>query len=167
MDNNPRMEGIKMNRRLISKGELLVITLVLVGALAVYMAMGSSEEPMYAVISVRNHPNTRLELSQDTEFLLPQNPNVRFLVENDGIAFAASDCPDQVCVNTGFLHRVGQSAACLPNLVSVTIHGRTDMYDTFLRAGFRTSSAVFAFVVKNLRQLPFHVNCIVSATFQA
>ena len=26
-----------------------------------------------------------------------------------------SDCPDQVCVNTGKLYKAGQYAACLPN----------------------------------------------------
>ena len=32
-----------------------------------------------------------------------------------------SDCPDQICVNTGWLSESGQTAVCLPNRVTVTI----------------------------------------------
>lgn len=32
-----------------------------------------------------------------------------------------SGCPDQICVNTGWLSYSGQSAVCMPNRVTVTI----------------------------------------------
>lgn len=50
------------------------------------------------------------------QFSYPQNPAVVFTVTKDGaIAFASSDCPDQVCVHSGQLKRAGDYAACLPN----------------------------------------------------
>jgi hypothetical protein len=49
-------------------------------------------------------------------FTLPQNKHVVFEVTADGsIRFYSSDCPDKICVKTGFLHRVGETAACIPN----------------------------------------------------
>ena len=32
-----------------------------------------------------------------------------------------SDCPDKICVNTGWLSEPGQTAVCMPNRVTVTI----------------------------------------------
>jgi len=125
-----------MNRKLISKTELLIVALVLVAAFIMFIIMDSvrdsSQEPVYALISVRNYPDIKVELSEDMDFTLPQNPSIRFRIEGGGMAFLASDCPDQVCVNMGFLHRVGQSAVCLPNLVSFTIRGGADELDSFL-----------------------------------
>ena len=42
------------------------------------------------------------------------------LVYTDGrIRFAEADCPDKICVLTGKLSMVGESAACLPNGVLI------------------------------------------------
>ncbi|MCL2840418.1 MAG: NusG domain II-containing protein [Defluviitaleaceae bacterium] len=119
-----------MARKLISKNELLLIAVILLLAFGAYMIITwSSDDAVYARISVRNYPVVYLNLSENTEFTLPQNPNVRFKVENGAVAFIASDCPDQVCVRLGFLHRVGQSGACLPNWVSLVIIGAIDDED--------------------------------------
>lgn len=32
-----------------------------------------------------------------------------------------SDCPDKICVNTGWLTESGQTAVCMPNRVTVTM----------------------------------------------
>ncbi|MFR5073321.1 MAG: NusG domain II-containing protein [Bianqueaceae bacterium] len=42
----------------------------------------------------------------------------RFGVENK---FLSSDCPDQVCVRTGFISLAGQTAVCLPHRLVVRI----------------------------------------------
>lgn len=44
-------------------------------------------------------------------------------ITSEGVRFAESDCPDQVCVRTGTLTRAGQSAVCLPNRVIVRLTG--------------------------------------------
>lgn len=55
-------------------------------------------------------------------FSLDGVPGVTFETYADGsIAFARSDCPDQVCVHTGRLSAPGQFAACLPNGLYVKI----------------------------------------------
>jgi hypothetical protein len=64
-----------------------------------------------------------VDLTNDTEFALIENPNVRFRVLRGAIAFVQSDCPDKVCVHSGFLNMPGQTAACLPNKVLLYIYG--------------------------------------------
>lgn len=58
----------------------------------------------------------------DRTFSIPQNRNVIFHQYSDGsIRFEKSDCPDKICVNTGRLKTVGQTAACIPNGIFLKI----------------------------------------------
>lgn len=58
----------------------------------------------------------------DRRFSIPQNKNVVFHLFSDGsICFEESDCPDKICIKTGRLSIVGQSAACLPNQIVMKI----------------------------------------------
>lgn len=45
--------------------------------------------------------------------------------ERGKIRFLSSDCPDQVCVRTGWLTAAGQSAACAPGRVLVRLSGES------------------------------------------
>lgn len=49
------------------------------------------------------------------------------IAENGRIRFDSSDCPDKICVNTGWLNRAGQSAACLPNKTLIVIEGSAEL----------------------------------------
>jgi len=60
---------------------------------------------------------------QEHEFELPENPHIKFKIKDNAVAFISSDCPDKICVNTGWLRYAGQSAACMPNRVSIHISG--------------------------------------------
>jgi hypothetical protein len=43
------------------------------------------------------------------------------LVEKGRIRFEKSDCPNQICVNSGWLDKNGNIAVCLPNKVIVSV----------------------------------------------
>lgn len=45
------------------------------------------------------------------------------LAETGRIRFETAQCPDQICVDTGWLTRAGQTAACLPAKVLIRIEG--------------------------------------------
>ena len=46
------------------------------------------------------------------------------LVFEDGrIRFAEADCPDRICVRTGWISRPGQIAACVPGHLIIRIEG--------------------------------------------
>jgi hypothetical protein len=57
----------------------------------------------------------RYELGGDYRIVL--------VAEHGRIRFLSSDCPDQVCVRTGWLTAAGQSAACVPGRVLVRLTG--------------------------------------------
>jgi hypothetical protein len=103
---------------------VLVLALILI-AVGIWVIVTSTEQGIYARVTSFEH-NVYLNLSQDQMFSPEDAPTVFIKIEDGAIAFLESDCPDQVCVHSGFLHRPGQWAACLPNRVSVTILGDGD-----------------------------------------
>jgi hypothetical protein len=63
---------------------------------------------------------------QDGGFLLHMmSKEIHFdiLLQNGQARFAKSDCPDQICVHTGFISKPGQVAACVPAQVLLRITG--------------------------------------------
>ncbi len=41
-----------------------------------------------------------------------------------------ADCPNQICVKTGWLSRPGQISFCAPNRLMISIKGQSDQVDT-------------------------------------
>lgn len=63
-----------------------------------------------------------LNTEKEETFQIKESDHVVFHLYADGsISFEESDCPDQICVKTGRLRYVGQSAACLPNNIIIKI----------------------------------------------
>lgn len=52
------------------------------------------------------------------------------LVEPGRIRFSEADCPDRICVRTGWLQDAGDTAACLPDKLIIKIQGRGNSVDT-------------------------------------
>ncbi|MCI9667491.1 MAG: NusG domain II-containing protein [Angelakisella sp.] len=78
-----------------------------------------------AVISVDGKTVRTLDLATagDQEFSLLEETGlpIIFQVQDHAIRFLSSDCPDKVCVNTGFLRSDLEVASCLPNRTSLFI----------------------------------------------
>lgn len=53
-----------------------------------------------------------------------------FVYEAGRIRFADADCPDRVCVHTGWISRSGQIAACVPGRLILKIIGGTETIGT-------------------------------------
>ncbi|MDF2988089.1 MAG: hypothetical protein K0R50_3599 [Eubacterium sp.] len=104
---------------------ILVLAILIIGILSMFIYKYNFEhKPAKAEIYYKTQLIKTVELNKgiDKEFSIPQNENVVFHLEKDGsISFEHSDCPDKVCIKTGKLHSVGQSAACLPNEIFLKI----------------------------------------------
>ncbi|HET9679932.1 MAG TPA: NusG domain II-containing protein [Gammaproteobacteria bacterium] len=44
-------------------------------------------------------------------------------IENGAVRFVRSPCTNKLCIRSGWLHRAGAAAACLPNHVSLLVTG--------------------------------------------
>lgn len=104
---------------------VLVLTILIIGisSMLIYRYIFAAK-PAKAEIYYKSKLVRTVELTKgkDIHFSIPQNKNVVFHLEPDGsIGFESSDCPDKICIKTGKLHTVGQTAACLPNEIFLKI----------------------------------------------
>lgn len=115
---------------------LIILTITLIGIISLFIYKYNFEDkPARAEIYYKSQLVKSIELTKghDLHFSIPQNKNVVFHLATDGsICFEQSDCPDKICVKTGKLHTVGQTAACLPNEIFIKIvsrdgHGSEDI----------------------------------------
>lgn len=66
-----------------------------------------------------------LDLNQDDDIVIENgNGQTNHLIIEDGKAFLTeASCPDKLCVRQGAISETGQTIACAPNRVSITIVG--------------------------------------------
>ena len=118
------MRGL-FDRRFAQKKDLWIILLLLllsIGGLGIFRLAGNAQAASAQVILEGRVVQT-VSLARDRTFSIPQCPQVLLEVRDGRCAFVRSDCPDQVCVHTGFLGTPGQYAACLPNQMVLKIIG--------------------------------------------
>jgi hypothetical protein len=118
------MNKDKTERALFNRRDIWLLGGVIVLAAIIYGAFYCGRSDVgTAQITVDGVMVRQVDLSRDDEFALDENPRVHFQVRRGAIAFIESDCPDKVCIHSGFLDTPGQTAACLPNKVLLYIYG--------------------------------------------
>jgi len=121
------MKFIKKTDFLIAVG-LIVISLA---AWAIYREI-KKEDSVTAEIYLDSElvETVELEKGEERYFSIDGKPNVVFHITEEGrIAFVESDCPDKVCIQTGYIYMPGQFAACLPNGIVMKIKGNVSGED--------------------------------------
>ena len=93
---------------------------ILLGAALLWLLLPrSTQGHIIATINVGEETVRTLDLTTapDQEFSIEAETGlpIVFQVKDHAIRFQSSDCPDKVCVNTGFLRDDLQVATCLPN----------------------------------------------------
>lgn len=108
-------------RRLADVGIVLTVA-ALAGLLWLFSLWGA---PATAAVVTTPAGERTISLSQNGDTVLTgrDGHTVTLRVENGKIRFLESDCPDRVCVNSGWLSRAGQTAACLPAGITVRVTG--------------------------------------------
>lgn len=119
--------------KLIQKRDMIVVFIMVFLALVLRMGyrMYYKGKQPEAEIYYENRliETIALDRGEERSFSFPQNKKVVFHLYEDGsICFEESDCPDQICVHVGRLHRVGESAACLPNgfILKIVLSGEQE-----------------------------------------
>lgn len=104
-------------------GAVLLLSVLVWGSLSWYQG-GRAEHHRLAVITQNGQVIEQIDLDAVTkprEIILPGKYNEIIEVEKGRIRFKHADCPDKICVNTGWLEKAGDTAVCLPNRAVVTI----------------------------------------------
>lgn len=113
-----------MNKRnFFNKRDLVVIIVIFVLAFCLFHAYSlfNKGEAEYVQILYDGQVIKELSLFKDTEYIPDINKKIIIEIKDKKVHFKHSDCPDKICVNTGWLSKTGQTAVCLPNKLSVVV----------------------------------------------
>ncbi len=117
MQNSDMKNGKKYRWDIIVIAAVLTLSLIFLTFMRLL-----KQEGTVAVVEINGVVAGEYPLSRNGVF--PLNGGTNILVIEDGVAYLNySDCPDHTCERTGKIRYVGQTIVCLPNRLSVTIHG--------------------------------------------
>ncbi|MCX7841792.1 MAG: NusG domain II-containing protein [Clostridia bacterium] len=118
-------------------GDIAVAALIIaIAAANLAIFMHSSEGSATALIIKNGKVVQKLKLddiNKRIEIEYKDKHNILIAAEHGRIRFEKSDCPDQVCVRTGWLSRPGQTAACVPGGIIIKIQGEDSDTDIILK----------------------------------
>lgn len=114
-------------------GDFYIIGIViLVAVLSILIFSSGSHGDAKAIISLDGEVVHEIELDKVTDriYFEPLSGFNDTIVAQDGkIRFESSDCPDQVCVRTGWISKPGQVSVCLPAGIIIRIVGKSEDED--------------------------------------
>lgn len=118
-----------MKFKFFKKGDLIIIAAVLFVCVLLLIPNFINKTNVEAVIYVDGSEYMRTSLDED-KTITPDTEIQTVIKVHDGeIYFESSQCPDKVCVKTGKLKRAGDTAACLPAKVVITLVGDKKTHD--------------------------------------
>jgi len=107
----------------------IIIVCVIIGLALIFLLINrvffQNKGETYCEIYVDGELVETTELNKNREFTVDEVPAITFEVKDQSIAFIHSDCPDKVCIQSGYLKHTGQSASCLPNKTTIRICSRS------------------------------------------
>jgi len=118
--------------KLFKRTDLIIIITVLLAAVLISLPRFIGSDRLTAEIYVDGKLERTVELSQvesEYSFSLSTEPEVEITVGRNEIFFSKADCKDKLCVNSGKLTSGGQTAACLPAKVVISVRSDKDKND--------------------------------------
>ncbi len=107
---------------------IVVLALIFVLTLAA-KSLVRSDAGTYAEVYVKGELTLSLPLDDDAVCPIPGTAAV--LTVSDGkIAVTENDCPNKICIGTGYVSRTGAAIVCAPSGIVVIIRGGDPEYVT-------------------------------------
>ncbi len=125
-----------MNTRIFKTGDTILIASIAVVALLImaWNIFGVNDgSQITAVITQNGNLIKQINLNdlKDSEPVYINEPIKQVILAEKGrIRFLESDCPNQICVKTGWLSKPGDRAICMPSKVVITIVGGDKQVDS-------------------------------------
>lgn len=115
----------------VKKGDFLIAGIILIMAASIFIIFFSKPATeVTANITVGGELREKIiltGLAKPVSYIITENGYTNeILAENGRISVIHSNCPDQVCVHTGFIKTPGQSIVCLKTKLVITLHSRDD-----------------------------------------
>lgn len=108
--------------------DIIFIIILVISSISFFFLRSGGSSELIAVVFIDKKQIHSFNLNDLREpVVLPLEGGgyeLKIRAEKGRIRFESSDCPDKICVNTGWLTSVGDSAVCLPARVSIVVSGR-------------------------------------------
>lgn len=108
------------------KGDIFVLAAVLLICMLLFIPSFLPSDEKTAEVYVDGEKVKTVSLSSLKAEERFTAAGCEILFEKDGASFIESDCPDQLCVKCGKLKKNGDSMACVPNRVVVTVRSEKE-----------------------------------------
>lgn len=118
-----------MQRKFIKKADIIFAAVILCVCIFFLLWRSFSSDGVTAVIYADGREYERIELDEGVERTVTPVEGVVIRIKDGAVWFEGSDCPDELCVKTGKLRRAGDTAACLPNGIVITLEGNERRHD--------------------------------------
>jgi hypothetical protein len=120
----------EVNFRKVTQSEILLIAVIVFFSIAAILWNWSGDpknDKHVGMVAVHRQGKLleRVGLEKDTIFVLP-NGEMKIEVKDSRVRVASSDCPNQLCVNKGWIKTAGEIIVCVPNKVLIEIEA-TDL----------------------------------------
>lgn len=109
--------------KLLKKADLILIIIILIICGIFLLPKTSDNKDLTAVLYKDGQVVRKIDLNKVTEPYEFEFAGATVRVEKNQIRYLTADCPDKVCVNTGWLSHAGDTASCLPARTVITIEG--------------------------------------------
>ncbi len=117
-------------RKLFRRADILIILGVLVLSFLLFIPNLLKNDRLVAQVYVDGEQVKEIDLDVvDETYTFSLKEGTVISVKKGAICFSNATCRDEICINSGWLTSKGQTAACLPERVVITIKGtdKTDM----------------------------------------
>ena len=119
------LQGDRRLHRLVKRTRrndlLLILGALLLAAALLFVLRLTRRTGGEAVVSIGGAEYCRLPLTIDAELTLPCGNTVT--VRGGAVCVSDADCPDRVCVRTGWVRADGETIVCLPHRLVVEVAG--------------------------------------------
>lgn len=113
----------KENRHLISFFILIIICLLSVGIMLVF----KHDTGAFCEVSVQGQVVARMPLFEDSVKRIDTPVGYNIITVQDGnVSVTEADCGNQICVQTGQIHKNGQLITCLPHGLIIKVVSNQD-----------------------------------------
>ncbi len=102
-------------------GDKIIIALLCFLSLVLFLLPVLSQGELKAEVYLDGELVHTAYLSSVSESYEFETGGCILIFEGGGVSFKSSECPDKLCVNRGKLKRSGDTMACVPERVTVTL----------------------------------------------
>jgi len=121
---------------MLKKGDMILVIVLIVAVFASFAGLrlfrNTGSTTKIAVITQNGKVVRKINLDkvQGSERIqISGEYDEVILAEKGRIRFESANCPDRVCVKTGWLSQKGDAAVCLPNRTIIKIEGEKENVD--------------------------------------